>query len=48
MRKEGFSSIKDPRQHLENLKAGIKTPTLNEKFKLENFDLLVWEYVSRD
>lgn len=46
--KEGFSSIKDPRQYLENLKAGIKTPTLNEKFKLENFDLLVWEYVSRD
>ena len=48
MMKEAFNSIKDPRQFLANTRAGIKTPKLNEKFKFENFDLLAWEYVSKD
>jgi hypothetical protein len=48
MEKDANAIMKDPRQFLARINAGNPMPTLNDKFKFENFDLIVWEYISKD
>ena len=44
---EANAIMNDPNQFLAGIRAGNATPPLNKKFLLENFDLIVWEYVSK-
>lgn len=46
---EGLSMLKNMRLSNKTMKERLsKTENLDEKFKLENFDLIAWEYISRD
>lgn len=47
MRDEAYAVRRDPRRMLAERRAGRTVTPLDEKFKLENFDLIVWEYVSK-
>ena len=47
MRDEAYAVRRDPRKMLADIRAGKKVIPLDEKFKLENFDLIAWEYVSK-
>ena len=38
--------LKNPREFIKNANAGNITTTIDQKFKIENFDLIVWEYVT--
>ena len=44
MMKEGVALVLNPLEFIN----GNPTMSLDEKFKFENFDLIVWEYVSKD
>ena len=46
MKDEAYALRRDPRKMLAEIKAGKTITPLDEKFRLENFDLIVWEYVS--
>lgn len=48
MRDEAYAIRRDPRRILADRRAGRIVIPLDEKFKLENFDLIVWEYVSNN
>lgn len=48
MMKDANAIMQAPRQFLARINAGNPMPTLNDKFKFENFDLIVWEYISKD
>ena len=47
MKHDAYSSIKDIRKIIAARRSGKIEPTLDEKFKFENFDLIVWEYISK-
>ena len=38
--------LKNPREFIKNANAGNITTTIDQKFKIENFDLIVWEYAT--
>ena len=45
---EGIAMIKNIRSSQKSMKERLfKTENLDKKFKIENFDLIAWEYVSR-
>ena len=48
MMKDANAIMKDPREFLSRMKAGTPMSALDEKFRFENFDLIVWEYISKD
>lgn len=45
---EAYAIMDDPFAFLNQVNSPTEKPALNEKFKFENFDLIVWEYVSKD
>ena len=45
---EAYTIMKNPHQFLVGAKAGNTTPALNEKYQIQNFDLIVWEYISKN
>ena len=47
MQDEAYAVRRDPRRMLAERRAGRTVTPLDEKFKLANFDLIVWEYVSK-
>ena len=47
MKHDVYSSMKDIRKIIAARRSGKIEPTLDEKFKLENFDLIAWEYISK-
>ena len=47
MKQDVYSSMKDIRKIIAARRYGKVEPTLDEKFKFENFDLIVWEYISK-
>lgn len=48
MKNQANAIMRNPRRFLAGVKAGNSIPTLNEKFQIENFDLIVWEYISNE
>lgn len=45
---EAYQTILNPLQLLKDRKAGKKIVPLDEKFKIENIDLIVWEYITEN
>ncbi len=48
MKEVSYAIMRNPRKYLKAANEGIATQPLNERYKIENFDLIVWEYVSTD
>ena len=48
MKTDAYASMNDIRKIMAERKAGIFKPTLNEKFQMKNFDLIVWEYITKN
>jgi len=48
MKEVSYAIMRNPRKYLKAANEGISTQPLNERYKIENFDLIVWEYVSTD
>lgn len=46
--KDANSIMKDPRQFLTSIKAKQSPSLLDEKYRFENFDLVLWEYISNN
>lgn len=47
MTDEANAIMRNPRKFLAGARAGNTATTLNNKFKIENFDLIVWEYITK-
>ncbi len=48
MKEVSYAIMRNPRKYLKAANEGNATQPLNERYKIENFDLIVWEYVSTD
>ena len=48
MKEVSYAIMRNPRKYLKAANEGNVEQPLNEKYKIENFDLIVWEYVSKD
>lgn len=48
MKEVSYAIMRNPRKYLKAANEGIAMQPLNERYKIENFDLIVWEYVSTD
>lgn len=48
MKEVSYAIMRNPRKYLKAANEGIAAQPLNERYKIENFDLIVWEYVSTD
>lgn len=48
MNAETAANMKDIRRIFAKRKAGLPVALSDDKYHLENFDLIVWEYVSSD
>ena len=47
MTDEANAIMRNPRGFLAGVRAGNQPTTLNNKFQIENFDLIVWEYITK-
>ena len=48
MKEVSYAIMRNPRKYLKAANEGISSQPLNERYKIENFDLIVWEYFSTD
>ena len=47
MQQEIYAGFKNIHKLILNRKAGTAGPSIDEKFKFENFDLIVWDYIAK-
>lgn len=48
MEEVSYAIMRNPSKYLKAANEGNATQPLNDRYKIENFDLIVWEYVSKD